>query len=308
MKISIIIPVYNRAQTIGRAIESILKQSYQNFEIIVIDDGSEDKLDSVLANYNDSRIKIVKHSKNMGVNAAKNTGFDNIVGDWFTILDSDDEIVVPNALEEFVDIIRKYPEVTAITCNCIDTSTNTFSGIGLDKDQWLDWKTIIRKCKGEFWGLTKTELLGDLRLNEKLWGQEDVLWHKINKKAKRFYIHKALRIYHTEGHDRISSNKQSEFNLYRKYVSYVEIFKEREYIQDIKNYGVYAYRDLCFDACLTSIEYGDRKFALTTFLELIKTKESALKSLIILSGIIFGKSFLDIMKVIKKKYLKFTLK
>jgi glycosyltransferase involved in cell wall biosynthesis len=71
--ISIIVPTYNRSYTIERAVESILAQTYKHFEVI---DGSTDDTLHVLEKYHkDKRIRIIKHGKNRGVTAAKNTGF-----------------------------------------------------------------------------------------------------------------------------------------------------------------------------------------------------------------------------------------
>ena len=88
--ISIIVATYNRAKTISRAIDSILAQTYDNFEIIIVDDGSADDTLKILSKYNDAKIKIIKHEINKGVCAAKNTGFNHISGEWFTLLDSVD--------------------------------------------------------------------------------------------------------------------------------------------------------------------------------------------------------------------------
>jgi len=73
-KVSVIIPTYNRAHLIGRAIQSVLNQTYQAFEIIVVDDGSMDNTEEVVKRLNDSRIKYIKHKFNRGGNAARNTG------------------------------------------------------------------------------------------------------------------------------------------------------------------------------------------------------------------------------------------
>ena len=197
--ISIITSTFNRAKTIGRAIDSILEQTYGNFEIIVVEDGSTDETKSILQMYTDERIKIIYHDINKGVTAAKNTGLNNISGEWFTFLDSDDEML-PDALETMMRIpLEKDATVNAVTCNCIDTNTGKFSGKGLMFDQYVDFKAIIKNCSGEFWGLTKTELLLDDRFNERLAGYENTLWFKINDRAKRYYIPHALRLYHSEG-------------------------------------------------------------------------------------------------------------
>src|SRR5687768_435385 len=96
--VSIVMATYNRATTIERAIDSVLKQTYPNIELIIVDDGSTDNTLEVLARYKQPSIRVYKHEKNKGVTGAKNSGLDQIKGEWFTILDSDDEII-PEAIE-----------------------------------------------------------------------------------------------------------------------------------------------------------------------------------------------------------------
>jgi len=97
-RISVIIPSYNRANTIGRAIQSALSQSYQDFEIIVIDDGSTDHTEEVIRSFQDSRIRYIRHNRNRGGSAARNTGIHAARGEYIAFLDSDDEWL-PQKLE-----------------------------------------------------------------------------------------------------------------------------------------------------------------------------------------------------------------
>jgi len=97
MKISIIIPIYNVAQYIERCLQSVLNQTYQNIEIILVDDAGIDNsmeiAERIINNDNSQRfIKIIKHESNQGLSAARNTGIDAAVGDYVYFLDSDDEI------------------------------------------------------------------------------------------------------------------------------------------------------------------------------------------------------------------------
>ncbi len=154
--VSIIMRSYNRAKTIRRAIESVLAQDFADWELIVVDDGSNDDTAGIASSYNDARIRIKRHEKNKGQAAALNTGLDNIRGEWFTLLDSDDEMVTPNALSTLLSVPEKIdPTITAITCNCIDTQTGEFSGSGLESQQYLDGKNVHTKMQGGALGIDK---------------------------------------------------------------------------------------------------------------------------------------------------------
>ena len=90
-KINIIIPTYNRADLLPRAIDSVLKQSYRNWEAVIIDDGSTDETEKVVKRYTDTRIHYIKHKLNPGIPAARNTGIKKSKGKYIALLDSDDE-------------------------------------------------------------------------------------------------------------------------------------------------------------------------------------------------------------------------
>ena len=89
MKVSVIIPTFNRLSLISRAIDSVLKQTFKPFEIIVVDDGSSDNTSTFIKN-NYKSVKLIKQ-KNLGVSKARNVGIKNSSGDWIALLDSDDE-------------------------------------------------------------------------------------------------------------------------------------------------------------------------------------------------------------------------
>jgi glycosyltransferase involved in cell wall biosynthesis len=198
--ISVIMATYNCAATLQRAVASVLGQTFEDWELIIVDDGSTDDTPRLLDGLRDPRIVVVRHDRNRGVAAAKNTGFDHVRGDWFTTLDADDEMV-PEALAVLLECARQ-TGATAVTCNCRDSVTGEMSGKGLTHDGWLPARAAA-EGSGEFWGLTQTSLLGDLRFDERLPGIR-ALWLKIDRKAKRYYLHRALRIYHTEGAQRVS--------------------------------------------------------------------------------------------------------
>ena len=96
--VSIIIPTYNRAGIVSRAIQSVLNQTYQEYEIIVVDDGSQDNTKEIIAGIIDDRIRYIPLETNQGVAHARNVGIQEARYDYIAFLDSDDEWL-PNKLE-----------------------------------------------------------------------------------------------------------------------------------------------------------------------------------------------------------------
>lgn len=101
--ISIVVPVYNAEKYLNRCIESILKQTFSDFELLLIDDGSTDRSGVICDNYSnkDSRVKTI-HKRNGGECSARNVGLDNVSGKWIAFVDADD-YVEPNWLSIFMN-------------------------------------------------------------------------------------------------------------------------------------------------------------------------------------------------------------
>lgn len=104
--VSVIIPTYNRAQLVGHAVRSVLAQTYQDFELIVIDDASTDNTQELVASFKEPRIRYIRHSQNGGVSAARNTGIEASRGEYIAFLDSDDKWL-PEKLEKQVQLFRE---------------------------------------------------------------------------------------------------------------------------------------------------------------------------------------------------------
>lgn len=109
MECSVLIPTYNREKTIHRAVQSVLQQTFQDFEIVIVDDGSQDATAEIINEMNDSRIKFVCHPKNLGTAEARNTGVRSSSGKYIAFLDSDDEWL-PEKLSHQMEQIHKYRE------------------------------------------------------------------------------------------------------------------------------------------------------------------------------------------------------
>jgi glycosyltransferase involved in cell wall biosynthesis len=110
MFFSIVIPLYNKEEYVSKTIESVLEQTFQNFEVLIVDDGSTDNSVAVVEQYTDDRIRIIRQ-KNQGVSAARNTGIKEAKYKLITLLDADDWWD-KSFLEEMISLINKYPEVS----------------------------------------------------------------------------------------------------------------------------------------------------------------------------------------------------
>lgn len=106
--ISVVVPLYNKENFITETIRSVLNQTFTNFELLIVDDGSTDRSSEIVAAILDQRIKIIT-IQNSGVSVARNTGIRNATYDWVALLDGDD-YWAPTFLAEMVKAIEAYPE------------------------------------------------------------------------------------------------------------------------------------------------------------------------------------------------------
>ena len=106
--ISVVIPLYNKEASIAQSLKSVLSQEYDDFEVVIVDDGSTDGSVGVVEAINNPRIRLIKQ-ENGGPSKARNTGVKNAKGEWILFLDADDELE-PDALEYFANLIRKFSD------------------------------------------------------------------------------------------------------------------------------------------------------------------------------------------------------
>ncbi|MBD5204445.1 MAG: glycosyltransferase family 2 protein [Bacteroidales bacterium] len=112
--VSIIMPAYNQARYVGEAIESVLRQSYPYWELVIVDDGSPDNVADIVKGYGDNRIQFY-HTDNHGVSAARNFGIRHSHGSYILPLDADDKIA-PTYVESCVNSFLSDPTITLVYC------------------------------------------------------------------------------------------------------------------------------------------------------------------------------------------------
>lgn len=116
--VSVIMPVYNMTEFVGEAIESILQQTFSDFEFIIIDDASDDGTDSVVRSYTDERIVLVRNDSNIGNYASRNKGMQQARGKYIAIMDTDD-IAMPERLAKQFDYLEAHLDVLAVGTDCV---------------------------------------------------------------------------------------------------------------------------------------------------------------------------------------------
>jgi glycosyltransferase involved in cell wall biosynthesis len=122
-KVSVIIPAYNMANYLKEAVQGILNQTYQNFEIVVVNDASTDHTDQVMQQFRDPRIKYIVHPENRYAAAARNTGIRASEGDFIAFVDADDK-VHPEKLAIQVAFLENNPEIGLVYCSRIEIDQN----------------------------------------------------------------------------------------------------------------------------------------------------------------------------------------
>jgi len=189
-----VLPTYNRAYILKRAVDSILNQTFKDFELIIVDDGSTDNTKALIDSFSDSRIKYVKHDKNKGLAASRNTGIISAQGAFIANQDSDD-IWFSEKLEKELAVFESAPSDIGIVYSRLKKhfNDNRVEFYPHDKQSPKEGnlhKTLLKRnfitmqC-----ALIKKECFKDEMFDESLPALQDWdLWIRISKKWKFKYV------------------------------------------------------------------------------------------------------------------------
>jgi len=272
MKFAIITPTYNRVHTLERVINSILKQNYQNFEMIIIDDGSEDSSSEFMTKYkNNSKIKYIKMDKNRGVNAARNIGLKNIAKDvnYITLLDSDDEFL-PDALSKMKEIIEenknynyfRFAEVYKTGKKACFVKHNNFVA---------DYQTTIKGIDANGgWTATFNKSITDngFLFDETVNGFESLSWYELSKKEQCFYSLAVVKLYQTDTSSLTRPSKK-DWKFYENCKRGNELMFER-YGEDMKKYDSKTLPSILYELGKLNIILGEKRKGINYTLKAIK--------------------------------------
>ena len=231
--VSIIIPVYNSEKYIKRCLKSILNQTYENIEMIVVDDGSTDNSFNIISKFEDKRIRYFK-KENEGVSIARNYGIKRAVGEYLLFVDSDDYIA-KDIVEELIKKTNGLSEI--VFCNNLEIWYNKEEErrlfISVDK---LNKKNVMREIASGRAGLVCSKLVSkkviednNISFDEKLKvGEDQLFFLEVAEKCDEFkYVDKSLYFY-----DRTNENSATikyQHNLYKNFTYlYDQVFKVLE--------------------------------------------------------------------------------
>ncbi|MCX7548393.1 glycosyltransferase family 2 protein [Xanthomarina sp. F1114] len=220
-KFTIFTPIFNRADTLHRVFNSLQKQTYSNFELLLINDGSTDNSHEValeLIKSANFKVRYINNLVNRHKMACMIQGVELAKGEFFLPLDSDDECV-ENALEVFLNRYNSIPKklmsyVSGVTCLCADQNGNLI-GEKFKQTPFLSssFKNRLNNLNlEEKWGFTKTDILKGISINPIIFSKgyipEGIIWNLLSKHHfKTVYTNDVLRIYYLDTENSIS--KQS---------------------------------------------------------------------------------------------------
>ena len=193
--VSIITPAFNSEKFIAETIQSVLAQTYQNWELLIVDDCSTDKTAEIISRFQDSRIKYFYNSTNKGSAVSRNIALQKASGRWIAFLDSDD-LWHPEKLEKQIEFMRKNNYRFSYTNYCEIDETSKERGILISGPEVITKKMMTAYCwpgcltvmyDAEFLGLMQT---ADIKINE-----EYALWIKISQKTNCYLLNENLAKY-----------------------------------------------------------------------------------------------------------------
>ena len=253
--ISIIVPIYNVEKYLERCIESILKQTYKNIEIILVDDGSPDKCSEICDRYSniDDRIKVI-HKQNGGLSSARNAGLDVSKGKYVCFIDSDDWI--SNEFVEYLYKIAKNNDSDIVVGQTIDVKSEeevkiipqneevyTYSNSYIIENLYKQDIKFVPSVQNKMY---KIDIFKDLRFKEGMINEDEEILIKILLNSKKITISNKILYYYFLSEDSIMRKKFSlkRLDILKALETRMNILKTTRYLDTLKQTEVRYYREL----------------------------------------------------------------
>ncbi len=262
--ISVIVPIYNVEKYLDRCIKSIVNQTYENLEIILVDDGSPDNSPKMCDEWakKDKRIKVI-HKENGGVSSARNIGIDKSRGEWITFVDADDYIE-PTYAEDMLAVSNDF-DTKYICCgynkvysNKSETINSSGEIIELNKKDFLIALLNVQTSYGfVHMKLIHKDVIGNVRFNEELPVGEDALFNvQLCKNLDKAVIYnKPLYNYRINLNSVVRKYDEHYVDKYTNSMTKMKAYIDKNYKNDetvklnIYNYIVYHLMLICVNYC-----------------------------------------------------------
>lgn len=260
-KVSVIMPTYNRAYCISPAINSIINQSYSNWELIIVDDGSSDDTEEKMKHhlFLDNRIRYKKLSTNVGASEARNIGMKQATGDFITFLDTDDEYM-PTKLESQLNffLASKNKRLGIVSCGAIDFLNGSEYNRRMPIKRKEYYKSLLSKKKrigaGTPFLMIKSKIVKDdhIYFDSSLKAMED--WDFVLRISKSYdfdFVREFLVKVNHHQNERLYTSKNAVEALKLQYTKYQEwlIEEPRSHKKFVKNAAaLIAHHDSIFNS------------------------------------------------------------
>lgn len=240
--VSIIMPSYNTGKYIGESIRSVLNQSYQNWELIIVDDASTDQTDEVIKRFSDKRIHYIKNSKNSGAAVSRNLALNKASGHWIAYLDSDD-LWKPKKLENQIYFMKKKGYSFSYTeYEEIDEQSRRI-GVRVTGPQHISKYGMYNYCwPGCLTVMYDRNVVGEIQIIDIKKNNDYAIWLKAIRKTDCWLLNESLA-YYRKRNGSISNHNYFElvkwhYRLFRKAEKFGIIWSS---ICTIKNiiFGIY---------------------------------------------------------------------
>ena len=276
---SVVIPLYNKVEHIKRSIDSVLEQSYSDFEIVVVNDGSTDGSGELVKKYNDKRIKLIEQD-NAGVSIARNTGISNSNGLYIAFLDADD-FWYPDFLDTIKNLIEKYPKAGAYaTAYKVKEKDGKYYNLNFSPLPPYPWEGIIQNyfsclASGNHSVRTsaiciKRKIFDEIGFFDPCFkiGEDTDMWIRAFLKNKIAFSTKIQAIYYEDTINKFDVNKYEFADdlqrlidrlLCKEYLEKIPLKYQKLYIKSVGN--------KIFDLIKRFVYLGDKKAALRCYCE-----------------------------------------
>jgi glycosyltransferase involved in cell wall biosynthesis len=281
---SVVIPIFNKEDTIIATIQSVLNQTFTNFELLLVNDGSTDKSQNIIENIIDERVRLI-NKINGGVSSARNLGITEAKGNYIALLDGDDEWE-NDFLETIVSLIYKYPDISIFTTGF----AYLIDGLVIPAQKIEDgivYSYFEQALNSPIVSSSSICIKKDVfqvisPFNEQITHGEDLeLWARIGKTYK-IAVSKQIKVYYRRGLENQATNfmtnpKKSIVN-YIKFDSSLDVFEKKYYTKVIiSRFFSYLKRKQFKYAILVFLKYF-KHLQLRVYIVYYKTKKEEFKS------------------------------